>query len=391
MKWKQIIATVPIIICSLLSGCTQLGAIAIDKNAIPVIAESLPTVQNSPSPSPTPIPTPSPTPTPIPTPTLVAYNGPIRHIFFHPLIVFSERAFDGDFMEKGYNDWFVTEKEFKLMIDSIYKNNYILIDINSMYELKTENGKTTITRKQLMLPEGKKPLVISIDDLNYYKYMLDNGNASKLVLDSEGNVRTLSVQIDGTQTIGSDDIVPILDDFVKLHPDFSFNGAKGTIALTGYEGVLGYRTNNIDSPDYNNEKAEALKVIARLKETGWNFACHGYGHRNAGKISKEKLIDDTNRWKTEVESLIGYTPVYIYPFGARVNEQENDPKLESLMSLGFHIFCAVGPDGVVSYHSSFVTLDRKSIDGLSLHIKSKYLTDLFDIESVIDSARPDNY
>lgn len=387
MKKNYLVAAVSVLLFMLLNGCVRPGSIVVGKNVLPVMAESNATTQSSPSPSPTPSPSPSPTP----TPTLVAYDGPIRHIFFHPLIVFPERAFDGDFMEKGYNDWFVTEKEFKLIIDSIYKNNYILIDINSLYTIKTENGKTTVTKNQLMLPEGKKPLVISIDDLNYYQYMLQNGNASKLVLDSNGNIRTLSVKADGTEVIGSDDIVPILDDFVKEHPDFSFNGAKGIIALTGYEGVLGYRTNKLDSPDYEHEKSEALKIISSLKETGWTFACHGYGHRNAGKISKEKLVSDTEKWKAEVESLIGYTPVYIYPFGARVVEKDNDPKLESLMDLGFHIFCAVGPDGVIRYHSDFVTLDRKSIDGLSFHIKSKCLSDLFDIDAIIDSVRPDNY
>ena len=36
--------------------------------------------------------------------------------------------------------------------------------------------------------------------------------------------------------------MPIVDDFVREHPDFSYRGDKGTIALTGYNGVLGYRS-----------------------------------------------------------------------------------------------------------------------------------------------------
>ena len=34
---------------------------------------------------------------------------------------------------------------------------------------------------KLKLPRGKKPLVLSIDDLNYPQYMIDNHLSSKLV------------------------------------------------------------------------------------------------------------------------------------------------------------------------------------------------------------------
>ena len=37
-----------------------------------------------------------------------------------------------------------------------------------------------------MLPEGKKPLIISFDDVNYYDYMLAEGFTSKLVLGDDG-------------------------------------------------------------------------------------------------------------------------------------------------------------------------------------------------------------
>ena len=48
--------------------------------------------------------------------------------------------------------------------------------------------------------------------------------------------------------------MPILNKFVKEHPDFSLNGEKGVVALTGYEGVLGYRTNELNSKDYEKKK-----------------------------------------------------------------------------------------------------------------------------------------
>ena len=43
------------------------------------------------------------------------------------------------------------------------------------------------------------------------------------------------------------------------HPDFSFKWTKGVVALTGYNGVLGYRTNETDSKHYRNVKLKQQK------------------------------------------------------------------------------------------------------------------------------------
>lgn len=165
----------------------------------------------------------------------VVYKGPIEHIFFHPLVIYPERAFDGDRMAKGYNDWFVTVKEFNRILDSLYKKNYILIKTSDLFEEKTVNGKVTLVKKDLKLPKDKKPLILSVDDLNYYPYMIENGNANKLVIDKKGNLATYSKNLQGKDIISEEnEIVPILNHFVNKHSDFSLNNAKGILALTGY-------------------------------------------------------------------------------------------------------------------------------------------------------------
>ncbi len=320
---------------------------------------------------------------------LVEYKGAVKHIFFHPLIIYPEKAFDGDYLSQGYNDWFVTVKEFKKIIESLYQKGYMLVDINYTFDAAEINGRKMLRQKNLMLPKGKKPLIISIDDLNYYEYMIDNGNAHKLIIDDDGIVKTYSKDKNGQSVISNDnDIVPILDDFVNEHPDFSLEGAKGIIALTGYEGILGYRTNNFESLTYENEKKEAINLVNRLKNTGWTFACHGYGHLDADKIDISRLKRDTNRWKSEVETLIGPTSVYIYPFGSTVNYA--DPKFKFLMDSGFDVFCGVGPETITEYKKDCIITERRPIDGISLHY-AKRLADLFDCNEVIDSVRPEKY
>jgi hypothetical protein len=272
----------------------------------------------------------------------------------------------------------------------LYKKHYILVDIRDTFTLKTVGGKTLIFKKPLMIPKGTKPIIISIDDMNYYDYMRKNGNVWRLVLDKDGSVATESVTPQGTRVISHDnEIVPILDSFVAKHPDFSLNGAKGMINLTGYEGVLGYRTNDTHSPHYAAEKAAALKVIQRLKATGWTFASHGYGHLADASISYARFVEDTNRWMREVEPLIGPTPVYVYPFGDRV--PTGSAKYEYLIHEGFHVLCSVGPKTYYQWKPDCMMVDRRHIDGIALHGEKRDLQDLFDANQVIDKRRPPVY
>ncbi|WP_279402877.1 hypothetical protein [Arthrobacter sp. JCM 19049] len=44
---------------------------------------------------------------------------------------------------------------------------------------------------KIMLPKGKKPLVLSIDDVSYYEYMDGDGFADKLIVTDEGKVRNV--------------------------------------------------------------------------------------------------------------------------------------------------------------------------------------------------------
>ena len=317
-------------------------------------------------------------------PVLVTYHGPVEHIFFHPLIAYPDLAFKGP-QAMGYDDWFVTIPEFTKIIDQLYRNGYVLVDIHSLYTEKTENGKTTLAPAELQLPAGKKPLVLSIDDLNYYDYMREQGNVYKLIIDSDGRVATWGLDPAGKPvTSRTNEIIPILDDFVAAHPDFSVNGAKGLIALTGYQGILGYRTNDPSQPDYEEQKAQALAVVERLKATGWTFASHGWGHLDAAKISYATFKSDTERWKREVEPLVGPTSVYVYPFGSAV--KPGDPKFQLLLDSGFRMICAIGPDPFLQVTPAYARMDRRHIDGIALRQQRKLLLPLFDADQVIDLA-----
>lgn len=320
--------------------------------------------------------------------SFVPYEEPVRHIFFHSLIVDTSRAFDGDYMENGYNYWMTTADEFRAMLEELYKNNYVLIDIHDLCrEAVDEEGNVTLIANQPMVPEGKLPLVLSVDDVNYYEYMKEDGFARKLLLDENGEVKNLYIDKDGKELIGDYDVVPILDSFVKEHPDFSLRGNKGIIALTGYEGTMGYRTNDPESPTYEQDQKDAMAVARRMKETGWQFAVHGWGHRHTAQISYDSLVNDTNRWKTEVGSLVGDTDIYIYPYGEEVDYPSD--KLTYLQSEGFRYFCGVWSKAFVSVKDTYVRQSRCNLDGFTMKTRPKAIADLFDTEKVLDISRPE--
>jgi hypothetical protein len=194
---------------------------------------------------------------------MVPYTGRIYHVFFHSLVVYPDLAYKNDAKGNLYKKYMVTQKEFKNILESLYQNQFVLIDIHSIYSVDSE-GK--VSKKIPQVPKGKKPLIISLDDLDYYNSMKGRGFADKLVLDAKGKVATEIVAPDGsTQVTRDGDVVPILDDFVLKHPDFSVGGTKGVIAVTGFEGILGYRT-QASSSNRTSEIAAVKPIIDALKQ-----------------------------------------------------------------------------------------------------------------------------
>ena len=321
--------------------------------------------------------------------SFVPYDQPVRHIFFHSLIVDTSLAFDGDYMENGYNYWMTTVDEFRAILDELYANQYILIHIHDLAEEQVdEEGNVTLTAAQPLVPEGKIPLVLSVDDVSYYDYMENDGFAKRLVLDENSDVKNLYIDQDGTEHIGDYDVMPILDAFVKEHPDFSLRGAKGIIAATGYEGTLGYRINDMESPTLEADR-EAVRTIAdRLKETGWLFASHGYGHKHTADISQNSLAADTERWQEEIAAYVGDTDLYIYPYGEEIDYP--GPKLSYLQSMGFRYFCGVwASKPFVSVKDGYVRQTRCNLDGYTMISRPQSVADLIDASRIVDPARPE--
>lgn len=317
--------------------------------------------------------------------TYAAWDGIVEHLFFHPVVAYPELAFDGDAQANGIDDYMVTVGEYNKILQSVYENNYVLVDITDVWSETTgEDGQPKMVRNTLYIPEGKKPLIFSYDDTNYYPYMLENGFTYKLVIGDDGKVWSWGLDPQGNEVTSRDlDAITILDKFVEEHPDFSPFGAKGSLSLTGYCGILGYRTqtekeNQTAAHEENRQKErEAVKpIIEELKRTGWTFGSHTWGHINLAKKSLDVVKEDTEKWLSEVGELVGATPILYYPHGARPDGddvKQTGPIFQYLQSKGFRVFASVGINSYskIKGDISAVICDRLHPDGTTLRGSDK--------------------
>lgn len=331
----------------------------------------------------------------------------VTHIFYHTLIKDTSKAFDGDYKEGDYNQVMTTIDEFNKITQTMYDKGYVLVSVKDMAKAD-KNGN--ITPGEILLPPGKIPFVLSQDDVCYYHYMDGDGYPTKLVVDDEGKIRNEYIEDDGTVSIGDYDMVPLIDRFVEQHPDFSYRGAKGIVALTGYNGILGYRTDisyetrpdDLDAnkvawldahPDFSLEKEreEAKKVAEAMKAEGWEFASHTWGHQNVGEISLEHLQTDTKKFQENVDPLIGGTDIIIFAFGTDLTVQEDysGDKFEFLKSVGYNYFCNVDSSKYfVQIRDRYFRQGRRNLDGYRMYYNPELLEDLFDAKAVFDPSRP---
>ena len=334
----------------------------------------------------------------------------VTHVFFHTLIRDTSKAFDGDSKEGGYNQVMTTISEFNSIIQQMYDRGYVMVSVHDMCQVN-EDG--TVSRKEILLPEGKKPFVLSQDDVSYYHYMDGDGFAQKLIVDENGDVKNTYIEDDGSVSVGDYDMVPLIDTFVKEHPDFSYHGHKGIIALTGYEGVLGYRTDEVyrtreasrvteyqqkffdENPDFDwdAEVAQAKEVAQAMKDSGWEFASHTWGHINPLAYGYDATVQDTERWLNNVATVVGDTDVLIFAFGADIGDWQpytsDNQYFTYLKSQGFNIFCNVDSSQYwVQFGDNYMRQGRRNIDGYRMYYNPDMLTDLFDVSLAWDDSRP---
>lgn len=331
----------------------------------------------------------------------------IPNLCFNLLVEDLPRALADETYGSKYNENYVTTKEFKAILQQLYTNGYVLVSPYDIAPLTTgADGKVTVSKGTLYLPEGKKPLVLTQQGVNYYTYMVDgdgdgiadkdgSGFASKLIVDADGKLMNEMVTADGKTVTGAFDLIPILDEFVAAHPDFSYKGAKATIAVTGYDGLFGYRTDpetatKISQDYYNKDVAAVVPVIDAIRKSGYDIACFTYDYLGYGELSSTDIQQDLSRWKKEVTPLLGDVDILVFPYGSDVGDtsEYSGNQYTALADFGFKYF--IGQDtstpawGQIT--DNYARQSRRWVTGSYMAHNPELFKDLFDASTVLDAA-----
>ena len=326
----------------------------------------------------------------------VLFEGEVKHIFFHSLILYPEHIYHNITSPSNTYAYFLYQRELERLLPQLYERGYVLYDINLVF---SRNDDGVMQRNDIYLPPGKKPLIISLDDMNYHYGV---GFAHRVILDENGELATEVITPQGDKIITYDgDTHLMIDDFVRENPGFSYRGHKGILAVTGSAatrrrqpdgsrrnvGIFGYYLD--DEQDWLDAKAVSAKFI----ENGWLFANHSFTHNansNRGAFwapgSVPDLIrNDVRRWREQLEPLIGPTNLFIAPGGFLLRGES----MQIIIDNGYDIYCTVDSRQTVNIHPTHVVMGRIEISWWNLiHQATALNRDFFDVASVIDSHRP---
>lgn len=331
----------------------------------------------------------------------------VPNLSFRLLMADLSRALADPDYGNSFNSNYVTTGEFEKILNELYNNGYMLV---SVYDLAAKtadaNGNVTMAQNTLRLPEGKKPIVLTQVGVNYFTYIVDGdgdgladkdgaGFASRLVLDENGNLTNEMVDAMGNVVTGSFDLVTVLNDFVAQHPDFSYRGAKATLAVTGYDGLFGYRTDpetkDKISPEFYSQQLNDVKgVISKLREDGYDIACFSYDYVDYGSMSAQQISEDLEYWTNEVKPLLGDVDILVYPYDDIGNTNlYTGNKYQTLADYGFRYFISKDSStkswGQVT--ENYARMTRREVGGSLMANSASWFEDLFDSAKVLDSNR----
>lgn len=339
---------------------------------------------------------------------MVAWEDPnsIMNLSFNMLMADPARAFANEEYGSAFRKNYITLTEFSNILEQLYANGYILVRLEDFITTQfNDDGSMVYTNKTVYLPSGKKPVILTQTNVNYDKYLVDgdgdgqadangSGFASRLFVDVDGSVQCEYIDANGDTLYGAYDLIPILDAFVAEHPDFSYKGAKAVIAVSGHEGVFGYRTyadaeTEYGADAYYQDCMDATYVADTLRSSGYELACYTYENIGYGMMSLEEIQEDIGLWTSEVLPIITESSTIVFAQNSDLSDGliYMGDKHNTLQDAGFRYyigFCTDGQPWTIIV-DDYVRQGRVMVSGSTLSNNPEWFTDLFDASLVLDT------
>ncbi len=255
---------------------------------------------------------------------LVAWEDPeqVLSLGVQTLIADETRAYGDPLLGEIMQADCLTTGQFSQILSKLYDRGYVLVNLRHIY---TE----AYGPKTVWLPQGKKPLLLTQLGVNYYTSLVDSdrdlvpdkggkGFAHRLEVTQEGTLTCAYTDGSGSSQTGAYDLVPILEEFIAQHPDFSYQGARALLAVTGFDGLFGYRTDPqtaalLGMEYYENQCWGAYRTAQALKRSGYELACYSYGNLPCATASRKNIQEDLALWAQYITPIVGELTAYVCP------------------------------------------------------------------------------
>lgn len=326
----------------------------------------------------------------------------VYNLSVNQLIADPARAFPDQEYGSSYKRNFITVSEFSAILQQLYDNGYVLVDLEDFYtqEFNSSSGRDVFVSKKLMLPAGKKPLMLTQTHANYYNYMTDSNGDGQPDAGADGFACSLRfdgrfynelVNADGSISTGSFDVVPMLEDFILENPDFSYKGARAIISFTGYDGILGYRVNStkLSADRLQQERDDCAKIVAALKNAGYRLGCYTFENYNYSTTSASGIMKDLSNWAEQITPWLGDVDVLVFARDGDIGDANvyDGSKFNVVYSAGFRFFIGTSQTPWNQVDSLYVRHNKINVTGANLKDHPDWFAELFDAASVFDSAR----
>lgn len=326
-----------------------------------------------------------------------AWSDPkeIVNLSFHVLIADPTRAFTDGTYGAAYNKSFVTIDEFQKILEQLYANGYVLVDLDDVVKQTTaEDGTVSYTANTIYLPNGKTPFMLTETMVNYFRYMVDpdkdgvpdakgSGFANKLVVDDNGDIKAQLVTAEGETVVGNYDLVPILEDFIQEHPDFAYGDARAILAVCGQDGIFGYR---ITDSNADKEIAGAKELVQALRDKGYTLACYSFDNLDYNKQSVSGIQKDMESWNAKIKPVLGNVDVMVFARGVDLAEYTGT-KFDVLYTSGFRFFLGAASAPTAEVTSTYFHQNRLMVTGTQMAYNSSLFTKYFNSMNILNDQR----
>ena len=302
----------------------------------------------------------------------------VPNLSFRTLVADLQKATADPDRGSRYAARHITTNEFTRILNQLYENGYVLV---SLYDFAVPvtgaDGSVGVNRNGIRLPEGKKPIILTQEGVNFYSHTEKCGGfADRLTVNEKGELTCVW----GDQE-GAFDLVPVLNAFLSEHPDFSYEGARATIALSGFEGLFGMDLNEHD----------AIKAVAdKLRSQGYDIACYTYADMEYADFGASGIQEDLDKWNEQIVPILGQTDILVYPTGGDIagHDSYSGSKYDALHSAGFRYF--VGVENGVRWGmtaTEYARQTRTLVTADFLKSNPEWYAGLFDAATVLSEVR----